>query len=121
MNLLALIGLSIQCALGIAALLRPRAMARLLGLGELQTLGVTEVRATHGAFFLATGLAGAFVADRNAVLILAAGWAAAAACRLACLVMESADRRKNALGLLVEGGIACLLFAGGVTLQGSQT
>ena len=112
MSLFSTIGFSLQFLLGLSAVILPGPMARILGFGTPLSLGVTEVRATHGAFFLVLALGGLAVSSSDISLVVGAAWAAASFCRFLSLIVEPNDRFKNIAGVLVEGVIAVFLLVG---------
>ena len=112
MSIFSAVGFSLQVLLGLVAVFQPRPMARILGFGTPSLLGVTEVRATHGAFFLVLGLGGLVVSNSDLSLVVGAAWAAAAICRIWCIIFDPHDRAKNSGGVVVEAGIAILLLVG---------
>ena len=110
MSWAAYVGSALTCVLGLLALVSPVKVADALGLQPLGGLGLSEVRATYGGFFLAAGAA-VLVMGYPANLVLGLAWAGAACARAATLVLRRSRQWRNVVGVAFEGLVAVLLLA----------
>ena len=83
MMLLPTCGAAVTVALGCLGLIFPGTVSRILGLQPTGPLGIAEIRATYGGFFMCLGV-GCLVAQSVPVFTAAgAAWCAAAITRIA--------------------------------------
>lgn len=111
MTLLANCGAVVTAVLGCFGLLFPNAVSRVLGIQPDGPLGISEVRATYGGFFLCLGI-GCFVAQSpSAFAVVGAAWCAAAAARLLSLAIDGSRSWQNVVGILFEAGVGVAMLA----------
>ena len=105
MTLLANCGAVVTAVLGCFGLLFPSAVSRVLGIRPDGPLGISEVRATYGGFFLCLGI-GCFVAQSpSAFTVVGAAWCAAAAARVVCLAVDGSRSWQTFVGILFEASV----------------
>lgn len=105
MTLLANCGAVVTAVLGCFGLLFPSAVSRVLGIQPDGPLGISEVRATYGGFFLCLGI-GCFVAQSpSAFAVVGAAWCAAAAARVLSLAVDGSRSWQNVVGILFEASV----------------
>jgi len=111
MMYLANCGALVTALLGCLGLLFPAAVCRILGVGTQGPLGVSEVRATYGGFFLCLGI-GCFVAQSpSAFTVVGAAWCAAAAARVLSLAVDGSRSWQNVVGILFEASVGGAMLA----------
>jgi hypothetical protein len=93
-------------------LVRPSAAAAFASIEPVGLVGVSEIRATYGGFFLALG-AWALVAQTPATFtIVGIAWFGAALGRLVSAFVDGSSSAKNLGGIAFEAAIGALLAAG---------
>lgn len=106
------LGAAVTASLGLMALVRPSAAAAFTSIRPAGTLGVSEIRATYGGFFLALGAFALWTQAPLAFRAAGVAWAGAAAGRLVSVFVDGSTSGKNAGGIVFEGAIAALLLFG---------
>ncbi len=106
-----LAGALVTAGLGGMGLVSPSTAAAFTSLSPVGKLGVSEVRATYGGFFLALGATALWTQAAGAFTVLGIAWAGAALGRLASVVVDRSTEPKNLGGIAFEGLIATLLLA----------
>lgn len=111
MMLLPNCGAVVTVALGCLGLLFPKAVGRVLGIAPDRPLGVSDLRATYGGFFLCLGI-GCLVAQSSQVFaIVGAAWCAAAFARIISYAVDGSRTAHNLAGVGVEAGIGLAMLA----------
>jgi hypothetical protein len=111
MMLLPNCGSVVTVALGFLGLLFPKAVGRVLGIEPDRLLGISELRATYGGFFLCLGI-GCLVAQSVQVFtVVGAAWCAAAFARIISYAADSSQTAHNLAGVGVEAGIGMAMLA----------
>ena len=111
MMFLANCGALVTALLGCLGLLFPAAVCRVLGVDTQGPLGVSEVRATYGGFFLCLGI-GCFVAQSpSAFTVVGAAWCAAAAARVLSFAVDGSRSWQNVVGILFEASVGGAMLA----------
>lgn len=106
------VGAVITMGLGVMSLLAPQLTARFTSIKPQGKIGISEIRATYGGFFIALGL-GAIVLQSPVVFeLLGLAWLAAAAGRVYSMVVDRSRSRKNLGGIAFEAVIGLLCLAG---------
>jgi Domain of unknown function (DUF4345) len=113
-DLLTNIGAAITLALGVLGLVSPTSAAKLVGIKPDGVLGVSEIRATYGGFFIGLGLGCLWLQAPQAFLVAALAWIGAACARLLSVVLDRSLSVKNMGGIVLEAGIGALLLIGSV-------
>lgn len=103
-------GATISAGLGLLGLINPTATSRFVNLTPQGKIGLSELRATYGGFFLALG--GFAILSREPEVFIALGlaWAGAAAGRLLSVLLDRSFSAKNFGGIVFEAAIAWLLL-----------
>jgi hypothetical protein len=104
------LGAAITAALGVLALVRPHAAASFTSVRPSGPVGVSELRATYGGFFLALGAFALFAGSGPVYRALGLAWAAAAGARLLSVFVDGSRSGRNLGGIAFEGLIAALLL-----------
>lgn len=110
MTTLNFIGAAITLGLGLMGLVWPMAAARLTGLKPEGKLGMSELRATYGGFFLVLGAYCLVTQEEVAFTLVGLAWLGAAAARLISIFVDRNREAKNLGGVLFEGIIGALLI-----------
>jgi hypothetical protein len=110
LHVLWMTGAAITVLLGLMGLISPTAVARLTGLGLPDALARSEVRATHGGFFLALGVIALASEERWVYLALGLAWVGAAIGRLVSVIADNSRSPKNLAGVAFEAAIGALLI-----------
>lgn len=108
--MIGLVGASITVGLGLLGLFHPRGAARFTSLHPQGLLGIAEIRATYGGFFLALGVSTLLRGTPDHYAVLGFAWLGAATARLLSMALDRSASVKNFGGVLFEGGIAALLL-----------
>ena len=108
-----LVGSAITLALGLMGLLNPSAAARFTHLEPKGLLGISEIRATYGGFFLALGLTCFLLRTPTAYSVAGLAWIGAAGGRTFSVLVDRNTSAQNLGGILFEGVIGALLLVGG--------
>jgi predicted membrane channel-forming protein YqfA (hemolysin III family) len=103
---------AITLLIGLAGLLFPRTMLRLVKLVPVVPEAVAEGRAGFGGMLLALGACAILFAQPFVTLVMGAMWLAAAAGRLISIVFDSAASRFNAAALAFETAMGLAALAG---------
>lgn len=108
---LRLAGAAVTAGLGLMALAKPDRAASFTSIRPDGAVGVSEIRATYGGFFLALG--GAALAWQDPAMFTATGlaWIGAAAGRSISVVVDRSTSPKNLGAIAFEGLIGALLLA----------
>ncbi len=110
-HLLHNLGALVTLGMGGLGLLRPLAVARLIGLQPEGRLGLSELRATYGGLFGALGAFALATRDEVAFTLVGAAWLGAAAARVADAFLVHGANRSVWRAALFEAGVAILLLA----------
>ncbi len=110
--MLATIGALTTLGLGLMGLLRPAAAAAFTSIEPKGLVGVSEIRATYGGFFVALGAYALWAQTPLVFGVLAVAWAGAAAGRLLSVVVDGSRSGQNLGGIAFEGLIALLCWSG---------
>jgi hypothetical protein len=110
-HILNILGSAITAGLGVMGLIRPGSAAAFTSIQPIGLLGVSEIRATYGGFFLALGAYGLYTQAANVFVVLGIAWLGAAAGRLVSIAVDKSHAPKNIGGMLFESAIAALLLA----------
>lgn len=104
-------GAGITAGLGVMGLVRPSAAAAFTSLAPVGKLGVSEIRATYGGFFLALGAYALWSQSPAAFAAAGTAWIGAAAGRLASVILDNSREGKNFGGVAFEAviGALCLI------------
>jgi len=105
------IGAAVTLSLGILGLVLPIRAARLIGLQPSHRLGISELRATYGGFFLTLGASALAIDATPVYAALGLAWLGTALARLVSIVLDSNALPINILAVLFEGGIAALCLS----------
>lgn len=106
-------GAGLNVLLGLIALGFPRRVGERLGLTASGPLGVSEIRATYGGFFLGLGLFCLIFGRPVLFRMLGAGWLFIAVTRLVSMVIQRRLDRDFVLAFTVEMLVAWLLLLRG--------
>lgn len=103
-------GAAVTAGLGLVALVRPSAAASLTSLSPKGLVGVSELRATYGGFFLALGAVA--LAWQSGAVFQAAGaaWLGAAGGRAVSLVVDRSSSFQNLGAVAFETAIGAILL-----------
>lgn len=103
-------GAAITALLGLMGLVRPSAAAAFTSLEPKGRIGISEIRATYGGFFLALGLCALWLQEPLAFQIVGLAWIGAAGGRLLSVIVDASRERKNLGGIVFEAGMGALLL-----------
>ena len=104
-------GAAVTAALGCLGLLFPSAVSRVLGIRPDGPLGMSELRATYGGFFMCLGI-GCLVAQSSpAFVVVGAAWCAAALTRLVSWALDNSRSWHNLVGIGFEAGVGLSMLA----------
>ena len=98
MTVIANLGAMLTLFLGSLGLLFPKRICRLLGINPDGPLGVSELRATYGGFFLFLGAGCLFSQSEAAFQVAGTAWCGAALARLMSVAIDNSRSRENILG-----------------------
>jgi hypothetical protein len=111
-NIAGLTGASVNIVVGVLGIIRPQQMSVVLALEPLSVRGVTEIRVTFGALWLAIGLALIMRPSPDAFALAGVAWLALAASRLVFAVTaDHLDRTTFSILALEVATAAFLLVA----------
>lgn len=110
-HVLRIIGATITAGLGLMGLISPASAAKFTSISPVGKVGVSEIRATYGGFFLAMGVFALFSREPEVFITIGLGWAGAAAARLISVLVDRSFSPKNFGGIAFEAVIAWLLLA----------
>lgn len=105
------VGALVTAGLGLMALVRPSAAASFTSIQPQGLLGVSEIRATYGGFFLALGGYGLWTQIPPAFTVAGIAWLGAALGRTVSVVVDRSTSAKNLGGVVFEAAIGGLLLA----------
>lgn len=111
MILIANLGAAITLILGCLGLLFPKRVSRVLGIHPEGPLGMSEMRATYGGFFLCLGIGCLVTQSDTAFLVAGSAWCGAAIARLISVVADDSRSRENIIGFLVEATVGLMLLS----------
>jgi len=89
---------------------RPSAAAAFTSIEPKGLIGVSEIRATYGGFFLALGSFALWARSEQVFLVLGLAWIGAALGRLLSVLVDRSTSPKNLGGIAFEAGIGALLL-----------
>ncbi len=104
-------GALITAGLGVVGLVRPSAASAFTSLEPRGKIGVSEIRATYGGFFLALGAWALYTQSPTAFTVVGIAWLGAAAGRAVSVVADRSTEAKNFGGIAFEAIIGLLLLA----------
>lgn len=111
MMLLPHCGAAVTAAIGCLGLLFPGTVSRILGIQPTGPLGVSEVRATYGGFFMGLGV-GCLVSQSVPVFTaVGAAWCAAAVARIVSSVVDRSRSWHTLMGISFEAGVGLLMLS----------
>ncbi|NIP22374.1 MAG: DUF4345 domain-containing protein [Phycisphaerae bacterium] len=105
-----LLGASITAGLGTMALFRPSLAAAFTSIQPKDVLGVSEIRATYGGFFLALGAYALYSQNTTTFMVAGVAWIGAAAGRTLSVFLDRSYQPKNFGGIVLEAGVGTLLL-----------
>ena len=111
MILIANLGAAVNVILGCLGLLFPQQVSRIVGIHPEGPLGISELRATYGGFFLCLGLGCLVTQSDHAFLVAGSAWSGAAVARLVSVVADKSRSRENIIGLLIEATVGLMLLS----------
>ena len=100
-------------ALGCLGMLFPAAVSRLLGIQPTGPLGISELRATYGGFFLCLGIGCVGTQSATVFAVVGAAWCAAAVARLLSLAVDGSRSSRNAAGIVFEASVGLAMLSAG--------
>lgn len=108
---IASLGALLNLSLGFIGLLFPKRIGRILGISPIGSLGVSELRATYGGFFLCLGVACLATQSAQVYLVTGAAWCGAAMARLLSFGIDKSYSRENVAGLFIEATIGLMMLS----------
>ena len=111
MTVIANLGALLTLFLGSLGLLFPKRICRRLGINPDGPLGVSELRATYGGFFLFLGAGCLFTQSEAAFQVAGTAWCGAALARLMSVVIDKSRSRENIVGFFVEAIIGLMMLS----------
>lgn len=110
-TLIANLGALITFILGCLGVMFPERVSRILGISPDGPLGVSELRATYGGFFLCLG-AGCLATQSDTVFMVAgSAWCGAAIARLMSVAADKSRSRENIVGCIIEATIGLMMLS----------
>lgn len=110
-TIIANLGALITFILGCLGVMFPERVSRILGISPDGPLGVSELRATYGGFFLCLG-AGCLATQSDTVFMVAgSAWCGAAIARLMSVAADRSRSRENILGCIIEATIGLMMLS----------
>ncbi len=106
------LGALITAGLGLMGLVRPSAAAAFTNIEPVGVIGVSEIRATYGGFFLALGLWALIAQTPATFLVVGIAWFGAAFGRAVSVFADGSNSARNLGGIAFEAAIGALLVAG---------
>ncbi|MBM3955277.1 MAG: DUF4345 domain-containing protein [Planctomycetes bacterium] len=100
----------VTALLGCAGLVWPAAVANVVGIEPRGALGLAEIRATYGGFFLALGVACLFTRSPMIFTVVGVAWYAAAFGRALSLAVTGTATRRDLGGVAFEAAIGVALL-----------
>jgi len=110
-ELLPIVGSILTMLLGLMGLLSPASAAKFTSIKPDGLVGVSEIRATYGGFFLGVGGAALFFQNHYLYLGLGVAWISAAVGRIISVIVDKSSSAKNLGGIIFELFIGVLLIA----------
>jgi hypothetical protein len=107
---LKIVGATITAGMGALGLIKPQVAAKLVGVSPSGKLGLAEIRATYGGFFLALGLYAIWSRSGLVFVALGLAWAGAMAGRIVSIVLDGSFSLKNVAAVAFEAAVAWLLL-----------
>ncbi len=104
-------GALITAGLGVMGLVRPSAASEFTSLEPRGKIGVSEIRATYGGFFLALGAWALYTQSEAAFTVAGVAWLGAAGGRVVSVVADRSLEPKNFGGIVFEAVIGLFLLA----------
>lgn len=104
------LGAAITAGLGVMGLIRPDAAAAFTAIRPEGLVGVSEIRATYGGFFIVLGAFALYAQTPEAFLIPGLAWLGAAGGRLVSIVVDRSRAPKNFGAVAFEVAIGALLL-----------
>ena len=101
----------ITILLGIAALISPREIARLVNIKPDGLTGIAEIRATYGGFFCGLGVSALYFNNHIVFTAFGVAWLSAAFGRIISIIGDRSMDLKNIAGVLFESAIGLLFMA----------
>jgi len=111
MAMIANLGAAITFFLGCIGLLFPKQVSRLLGNSPEGPLGMSELRATYGGFFMCLGIGCLITQSDSVFLVVGSAWCGAAIARLISVTADKSSSRENIIGLLFEATLGLMLLS----------
>lgn len=111
MMLLPNCGAVVTAALGCLGLLFPTTVSRVLGIRPKGSLGMSELRATYGGFFMCLGIGCLVTQSVPALSVVGAAWCAAALARLVSLAVDNSRSWQNLAGIGFEAVMGLSMLA----------
>lgn len=105
-----ILGALITAGLGLMGLVKPSAASAFTSTSPVGKIGVSEIRATYGGFFLFMGVFALIVREPLAYQVLGWAWIGAAFGRAVSVIVDASREPKNFGGILFEGVIGALLL-----------
>jgi len=96
------IGSTIMILLGLISLFKPVRMGNILGLEIKNQLGVSEIRATYGGFFIALGIMCFIFNLTNIFIVVGVSWTGAFIVRFISAILDKGFSYKNIIGMGIE-------------------
>jgi hypothetical protein len=113
MMLLPNCGAVVTAALGCLGMLFPAAVSRVLGIQPAGPLGISELRATYGGFFLCLGIGCVGTQSATVFAVVGAAWCAAAVARLLSLAVDGSRSSRNVAGIAFEASVGLAMLSAG--------
>lgn len=109
MLILQYLGASISLLLGLMAVVSPSAVEKFVSIQAIGKLGISEIRATYGGFFLGISIFALYTQEPLVFVSLGFAWLGASFIRLGTFILGSTSR-KNTGGIVFEAiiGLLCL-------------
>ena len=111
MSLIAILanaGAVLTSLLGLLGLVFPSKVASFVSINAIGKIGISEIRATYGGFFLTLGLSALYTQSPLVFSVVGAAWVSAAIARFASVVIDDSSSSKNFGCIAFEGGIGLL-------------
>lgn len=96
--------------LGLMGLIRPNAAGAFTSIQPIGILGVSEIRATYGGFFLALGAYALYAQSTAVFAVVGVAWVGASVGRLISVAVDRSYAPKNFGGVIFEFAIGVLLL-----------
>jgi hypothetical protein len=116
MTMIANLGAMLTLFLGCLGLSFPQRICRLLGIIPNGPLGISELRATYGGFFLCLGTGCLVTQSEAAFQVTGVAWCGAALARLMSVVVDKSRSHENIAGFVIEATIGLMMLSVLITL-----